>query len=156
MQQQTILKKKKKKKQESGDRLLLVDYECLDDEEKAKRAVSSIENKLMEAMRHHIGKEEAITPFKLFEQVYGFSPKNLDMFTRAYWWNVLKAVLRKMRREGTLFVINRGQILFVLKTQEEADAYKKRIDADIKSLKQTKKNADSWVKNKKWAKLGGN
>jgi hypothetical protein len=61
--------------------------------------------------------------------------------------------MRAMRRDGSLFVINRGRFLFVLKTQEESNAYKTKIDSDIQNLIQCKRNADEWVRLSKWKNL---
>jgi hypothetical protein len=151
MSVQIILKKKRKKQKQ--DKILLMDYECLEDIDKAKLSIETIRKKLMQIMRYHIGRENSINPVQLFEQIYGVSPFKLDTFTRSYWWNIIKSVMRAMRRDGSLFVINRGRFLFVLKTQEESNAYKTKIDSDIQNLIQCKRNADEWVRLSKWKNL---
>jgi hypothetical protein len=149
MSSETILKKRKKKR---GEFLLLTDFECLSDDEIIK-SISNIRLRLRNIFRTHVGENNSITPVDLFEKVYGINPDSLDIFKKTYWWNVLKNVLRQMRSEDTLFVINKGTKLFVLQTEEEAETFKDRVDRDIERMKNIKIKADEWVAERKWKKL---
>ena len=141
--------KKKKKRLESV--LLRTDYECLTQDE-ALRTILEIKKKLREIFKNHIGDENSISPVVLFERVYGVNPLFLDIFKKNYWWNVIKLVIRQLRKDD-LFIINKGSKLFVLKTQEECDMFKKRIDMDILRLENTKRLASEWVRKEKWRSL---
>ena len=143
---QQIQKQKKKKKKKSR---LLINYDCLTREE-AIATINEIRERLKVIFREHIGEEDAITPFDLFEKIYQINPEELDIYKREYWWNILKVVIRQLRSENELFIINKRTKLFVLKNQKEADWYKGVIDRDIKNLKGAKVKADNWVKEEKW------
>jgi len=146
MEQQ--LKKRKKRK----EYLLLTDFECLTNDE-VVNTISEIRVKLKSIFKTHIGQENSITPVELFERVYGINPTMIDIFKRNYWWGILKNVLRQLRREEELFVINKGTKLFVLKTKEESQMFKKKVDSDIKRMEEIKVKADKWVRNRKWSRL---
>lgn len=142
------LKKKKKRK----EFLLLTDFECLTEREIIK-SLHDIRLRLRNIFRKHIGEENSISPVELFEQVYGINPSSLDIFKKTYWWNVLKNVLRQMRSEDTIFVINKGTKLFVLQTVQEAEYFKDKVDRDIERMKSIKIKADEWVESEKWRGL---
>lgn len=143
----TMLKLKRKRTD-----LILMDYDSLSREE-AILTIKEMRELMKKIFRNHIGEEESITPAQLFYEVFRIYPANLDIFKRNYWWNVLKSILRELRKSGELFVINKRVKLFVLKTQEEADWFRSQIDNDIKNLKNIKKKANEWVKKSKWRKL---
>jgi hypothetical protein len=143
-----LFKRKKRRK----ETLLLMDYECLTNEE-VLETIHNIRKKLIRIFQNHIGEENSINPNTLFKYVYGFEPTTLDIYKRTYWWNVLKRCLSGLRKDNTLFVINNGFKLFVLKTQEESNKFKDRLDKDIKNLYNIKYKADDWVRKKKWKKI---
>jgi hypothetical protein len=147
---ETVTKKKKKSKR--GEYLLLTDYECLSDDE-VMSDIHEMRERLKKIFRNHIGEENSITPVELFKQVYGMDSSYLDIFKKNYWWNILKKVLSSLKRDDTLFVINKGTKLFVLKTQEESNMFKEKIDRDVIRMKEMKIKADEWVKKKRWRDL---
>ena len=149
MAQQKQIQKKKKK---SSNIHLLMSYESLSEEE-ILNDLDSIKKKLIQFFSHHIGQENSTDSKAVFEAIYGINPEFIDIFKRAYWWNVLKAVLRDLKHNDRLFVINRGSMLFVLKTKQEANNYKDLTDKHIEQLKINKKKADEWVRKKKYLKL---
>ena len=130
----------------------MVDFECLDREEQVI-TLAEIRKRLIEIFRKHIGLENAINPTEVFMHLYKVNPLNLDIFKRMFWWDIAKRVMRDLRSENELFIINKRTKLFVLKSQEEADAYKNILDKDIKAMKEMKIKADIWVRNKKYLKL---
>lgn len=138
--------RKKTKRQET---LLLTNIESVTEEE-ALMTVKEIAENLIIIFRNHIGEENAIKPVELFENVYGRNPFNMNIFEKEYWWNILKNILRHLRNQDKLFVINKGSKLFVLKTTQEATDFKKKIDLSIVKMQEIKKRADSWTRNKKW------
>lgn len=146
-----MVEQKQRKKRRSTV-LLLNDYNCLSDSEVIK-TLEQIGEKLIKIFKNHIGSENSITPVEVFESIFMVNPSYMDIFKRTYWWNVLKTILRKLRSEEKLFVINRGGKLFVLQTQEEANGFKGKIDRDIERMKELKKKADKWVRNKKWKNI---
>jgi hypothetical protein len=98
----------------------------------------------------HVREENKITPYELFLQVYKRDPTALNIFERQFYWNLITKALHYLRRKGSLFVINKGSYLFVLKTYKESNNFKNRLSATIQALEQTKLNADKWVKEEKY------
>jgi len=140
-----ILEKKKKK-------LLFIDFNQVDREEVIK-TIKEIREKLLKIFRNHIGKENAINPVELFEQIYNVNPFILDIYRREYWYNILKSVIRQLKKENSCFVVITQQKLYVLRTEEELLAYKKKSDNHIKNIEDDKTRANLWIKNKGWEKL---
>ncbi len=100
--------------------------------------------------KSHIGKENAVSPVALFERIIGKNPQYLNIYEKMFYWKWINQMISRMRTSNELFIINEGNKLYVLQTLEEANYYKRRADGAIKGLKHNKKNADLWVKNKKW------
>lgn len=149
MTEQTTQQKKKRKKKEY---LLLTDFDSLTEEE-VLSSLTDMRKKIRDIFKSHIGQGNSISPVELFQQVYGLNPTYLDIFKKNYWWGILKMVLRSLRKDDTLFIINEGTKLYVLQTQEESEKFKRRIDTDIKNLKNIKLKADDWVRHKRWKSL---
>lgn len=132
--------------------LLLTDYNRLSKNE-VIQSVEEIRISLRSLFKYHIGKENSITPFEVFEKVMGISPLSVDMYKRMYWWSVIKSILSLMRRTNELFVINQGRYLYVLQSPQEAKKYGDGISLHIKRLKSLKKNAGIWVQEQKWREI---
>jgi hypothetical protein len=141
-------KEKKKKK----FIVLLTDFNCLTRESIIK-TLYEIRQKIKEIFKNHIGKENAISPYTLFSEVFEINPLTLDIYMRNYWYNVLKRVMIEMRKQKEIFIINNGYSLFVLKTKEEKDSFKKKVNRHIFYLNEIKKNATEWVNQEKWKEL---
>jgi hypothetical protein len=146
---QKIINKKKKRKIDS---VLCIDFSCLDKNQE-RRSYEDIKNKIKEMFRYHIGKENAITPYELFYSIFGINPQMVSIFEREYFWNIIKNIMRELRKTETVFIINTGQKLFVLKSNEELQGYKKKIDRHIEDLKVVKKKAIDWVEKEKWKRI---
>lgn len=144
---EAIIKKRRKRK----DYVLMLSENV--SEEEAYATVEDIRKELVKVFRYHIGEENAITPVNLFIKVYGVNPNEIDVFRRNYMWNVVKTILKQLRNDDTMFVINKGTKLFVLKTEPEKVAFKKRMDRNIEQLKSLKVKADEWVDKKKYSRL---
>lgn len=114
---------------------------------------AQIRIKIKKVMIHHIGIENSINPVDLFVYVYGVRPEELNVYKRNYWWDMIKAVLRQLRRENDLFTIIKGSKIFVLSNDMELEYYIKVSNNHIKSIENLKKNAREWIKKKKWSKL---
>jgi hypothetical protein len=135
----TTIKKKRK--------LLFIDFNQVEREEIIK-TIKEIREKLIKIFRSHIGKENAINPVELFEQVYNVNPFIIDIYKREYWYNILKAVIRQLKKENSCFVVITQQKLYVLHTEEELLAYKKKSDNHIKNIEDDKTRAEKWIKDK--------
>ena len=140
--QKIIIKKKKKKG-------LYISFGSLTQDE-AIQSIHDIRVKLIKVFRSHIGLENAITPVQLFQEVFRVDPDSVNVFQRNYWWGIIERVLRQLRSEETLFVINKRVKLFVLRSQDELTLYKKGVDAHIENLKGMKVKADRWISEEKW------
>jgi hypothetical protein len=148
-QSEQAVSRNKRRKIKMRERLLLTDYECLSRDE-AVLTISEIRQKLTKVFKHHIGKENSISPHDLFVRVFDVNPNEIDVFKRNYWWVIIKKTLASMRGTNDLFVINKGSKLFVLQTREECKEYKERVDRHIHALHRMKENADAWVREKKY------
>jgi hypothetical protein len=143
-----ITKKKKKK----SSTLLLTDFECLSETEIIS-SISDMRKKIKSIFKNHIGQENAISPFHLFYLVYNIDPSTMDFSARYYWWVILKNVLKSLRRDDVLFVINNGHKLYVLKTQEELSKFNDKMNRDVKRIRELKKKATRWVQKKSWRNI---
>ena len=115
---------------------------------------SQIQERLMNHFKFHIGEEEKTTADEIFQIVIGFSPYDVDSFSRFYWWNSIEQVIRQLRREDKCFVIKKHGYYFVLQTEEEAGYYKELCDKAIKRMENAKIRADDWVENEKFSTMG--
>ena len=122
-------------------------------EEKNEETKEEIERRILSYMRDHIGKENAGTPYELFTHVYKKSPKQFDQYKALYNWTVLKKIASLLRTQNRCFIILRSQQVYVLKTEEELQSYKKFADARIDAWKVSKRNANEWVKTQKWRRF---
>ena len=109
-----------------------------------------LKKRLKKIMRKHIGKSNAIESEDLFSLVFELSPYQMNVFEVTYLWNIVKTLIRELRRDNELFIINSVRYLYVLETQEECKHFENRIDATIKALEKTKQNARDWVNGKKY------
>ena len=142
----------KKKKKKTLKALLLMNYDSLDREE-IIATIFEIRKRLKNIFKMHIGEEESISPVELFEEVLRVNPNYFDIYKREFWWNVIKNVMRTLRSDGEVFIINKRSKLFVLKSQKESNEYKKVIDRDISNMGKAKVKADNWVKEEKWRNI---
>lgn len=108
---------------------------------------------IINAMKRHIGKENAIHSKELFFAVFGFEPTPDNFYQSAYLWGVLRKRLHELRRDSRLMIVQTGQKFFVLKTQQELKQFENRIDRTIVGLKQLKERAKSWVEAEKWRNI---
>ena len=145
MEQQQIKKKKRKNS-------LLIGFNSLTDEE-IFLELKDIQSQLKKVFKKHVGEENAISPQELFKEIFQVNPEYIDIFKRKYWWDILKGMLRHLRSEENLFVINKKTKLFVLSNEKECTDFKKIIDRDIESLKSVKIKADKWVRQKKYKNI---
>jgi hypothetical protein len=122
-------------------------------EDDAIKTIAELRESLLKIFKYHIGEANSITPFDLFLQLFSQDPNNMSIFKRNYWWNIVKAVIRNMRSNGTCFIINKRTKLFVLQTMEESKDYKNMIDRDIENMKKIKIKADNWVASEGWKKI---
>lgn len=142
-EQELIIRKKRK--------LLFVDFNQVEQDEVIK-TIKEIREKVKKIFRSHIGRENAINPVDLFAEVYGISPFVIDIFKREYWYNILKAVIRQLRKEDC-FIINNIQNLYVLQSQEELGKFIKKTNQHIDNIQAEQERAKEWVKKQRWKEL---
>jgi hypothetical protein len=123
-------------------------------EDELVMTLKQVEKKLFIIFKKHIGKENSISQYDLFLEVYQIKPEEVEIFKRYFWWNVLKDCLRKLRNEGKLFVVSKQSSgLYVLSTKDELLSYERRIDTIINGLYKVKTKAKKWVNEKRFKKL---
>ena len=98
MIEQIIFKKKKKK-----NALLL--RIANPDEDTIHQDLNEVVKRLFKIFKYHIGKENSISAYDLFVQVFNIDPNSIDVFTRNYMWNVLTSIIKKLRSNEELFFI---------------------------------------------------
>jgi DNA-binding Lrp family transcriptional regulator len=136
-----------------GDgKFLRFSYPCLVKKE-VKRTREQIKSSLIYIFKTYIGRENSISPYELFQNIYMVEPYSLDVWTRAYWWNVIKEEIRSLRNIEELFVVTESSCLYVLKTKGELNAVNNKLNKRIKSINALKKKAKRWVKSESWKKL---
>lgn len=144
--QAKVLNRKRKKKH------LLIRLQNPNEEE-IHQDIDKIETAIFKVFSTHIGKENAITSYDLFKEIYKVYPEEVDVFQRAYLWEIIKNFLMKYRSMESLFVVNNGYSFYVLKTREEASVFKGKADRMIDGLQKQKIKADRWVTEEKWRKI---
>ncbi len=136
-----FLKNKKKKKQNQS--WSHTEVEIIMDEETIKKRLKGL-------FKAHIGAANSISPYQLFEKVYGVSPQECGRFKAEYWYIVLKKVMRAMRMSNELYTTFKGRKVFVLQSQDELAYTQHTIDRHITALKVSRKNAEIWVREAMW------
>ena len=139
-------------KKTRAQQLLITNFNSLSSDE-IIRTLAEIRKQLMQIFRGHIGRANAITPYELFYRIYDIEPEKLDVYKRQYLFNIIKMVIRSMRRSNDLFVIARPFTYFVLQSKDELKSFQENTDRHISYLNQIKANARTWVAKKKWANL---
>lgn len=122
-------------------------------EDDLHKSLSEMKKRIISIFRHAIGKENGLYSTDLFREVYGKEGYSLNVFERAYLWNVLKAMLAQLRANEIVFVVFNGQKFYVLQTEEELKEYEARMDGLIKGIEDTKKKAREWVKKKRYLSI---
>lgn len=105
---------------------------------------------LLEHFKFHVGEDEATDMSEIFQAVIGVNISAIDTLTRFYWEDVVRKVMRALRREDKCFIIQKKGKHFVLKTQDEADYYKNICTSSIDKMEKAKIRADNWVAEGKW------
>lgn len=123
------------------------------DEEEIHRNVDEIESRIQSIFQNHIGSENAISSIELFKKVMKIDPEEITVFERAYLWNLIKAILSRLRGAEVLFVVNDNFNYYVLQTSEELSMFNTRVDNHIRGLKLLKKKAKDWVRKKSWRNI---
>lgn len=122
-------------------------------EKEIRHSIVDIEKTLIKIFKNHIGKENAISSVELFDKVYNIEAQSINVFERAYLWNVLKAILMRLRSTEVLFVVNNSFDFYVLKTNDELKEYEGKVDRLIAGLNDIKAKARKWVSGRKWDNL---
>jgi hypothetical protein len=117
------------------------------------RNLQIIEKRIFNIMSKHIGIENSISSYELFEKVMNTNAEQLNVFERAYLWNVIRAIMSRLRGQEILFVVNSGSNYYILQSKEELKRYHKRVDTSINTLNELKKKASRWVKAQSWRNL---
>lgn len=147
--QRTINKRKKKKKKE----IYILQNVYNNQYEEILDTKTQILYSLKRILKNHIGESNHITPYELFYLVYNIRPDELNIYKRNYWWNVIKGVLRELRRKNECFTIIKGSKIFVLSNNEELNYFIKVTNKHMKALDNLKLNARDWIKKKKYNKI---
>ncbi len=143
---------KKKKNKKQTPQMLLFDYISLNKEQQ-ETILTEIERKLLREAHNIIGIENAILLYDLFIKIYGIESDSIEVYKRIFWYEIIKKCMKRLRRDMKAYFILGRNYAFILKSHEEAVAYKKFLQKDIESLKNSQKNADVWVERKMWRKL---
>lgn len=148
MMQKQVLKRKKRK-----DKNFFLDEDVTSESDIVIMDRETLEKKLMEIFKNHIGFERAVTPVELITKIYKIKYSRETYYKFIALWEDVKKVLRLMGSQQLLMVVYRQHKAFVLKTEEELEYSKMMIDARIQGLRNRKKYEKEWVKKQLWRKL---
>jgi hypothetical protein len=113
-----------------------------------------INDALSELLKNHIGEENAIKIFELFEKFYNVPFEVFDVYKARYLWDIIKKLLKDMRRTNELYtIVKTDSSVYVLKTVEELNEHKTKIERHKNNLERNKQNAIIWVNSQKWRTL---
>lgn len=148
---QTILKKKKL--ETILERLVDIDFSELTQDDRIE-ITEKLRKRLLEIFKFHIGESNAIFSSDLFENIYLEDVSKVDYFKARYLFQLINLMLSKMRMDSSLFVINKhGYKYFVVKTLEEANEFKSRMNRIAKSYIYSGDKCVVYVKKQKWKEL---
>lgn len=111
---------------------------------------------LLTVFKKHIGEENSITKEDLFKKIYEIE---YDVRSPAHYmlWEFVKRSMNKVRRESKCFISSKqnghSTDYFVVKDQEDADYYIKRLTQTIKKMKYMMNRAQKSV-DEKWYREG--
>ena len=101
-------------------------------------------------MRKHIGMENAISSAQLFKKVYQVNPEDVEFYKRYFLWKIILKIMRSMRKENEVYIVNKSDHIFVLKSQDECKQYNNFLEKNIKGLRSSQRRAKAWVDNESW------
>ena len=130
-------KKKDKKKQKQEPETIRITKEL-------------IKARLVNHFKNHIGEEERTSQEEIFQAITGVNTYSVNSFARWYFWDSINKVIRELRRKNLIFIIRKQGHFFVLKSQDEADYFRKVCDKAIEGMENAKTRADDWVEQEKW------
>ena len=107
---------------------------------------------LKEEFREHIGEENKISMDELLSNLFPESD-GWTVWRRYAYCDAIKRCIGVIRRKKNLFIINKNNNFFVLKTQAEAEYFKAILAKDIIGMKKSMIKADEWVAEEKWKHL---
>jgi hypothetical protein len=131
----TLMLKQKKKKKEQEMSIHITQEE--------------IAEKLIKHFQFHIGRAEKTTPLEIFTMVTSLHPKDVDSYSRFYWWEIIQKVMKQLRTKNKCFIIREKGNFFVLKEQDEADYYRNLCKKSIGYQENAIVRADDWVEKEK-------
>lgn len=130
-----------------------IEYLLLTDDEKRKKLKEKLKKRILLLMKKHIGKDNAVSGEDFFTKILEVSPYDLNVFEVSYLWNELRGLIREMRREGSVFIVNGVRKMYVLQSQYELNSFHNRVDTTIRNLERLKDRASDWVKNQGYRRL---
>jgi len=107
---------------------------------------------LKEKFANHIGFENGISLVDLLAELFEES-SDWSIWRKYTYLDIIKKCIGLIRRKHGLFIINKENKFFVLKTQLEADHYKDILYRDIAGMKKSIIKADAWVDQEKWREI---
>lgn len=147
MEQQIQIKKKKR-------RSLNINYKSNVDTENIPSNVFDLRNKLISIFKKHIGSGNGLTGWELLEKIYGVGGlEEMNDYEKFFYFNIIKRIIRVLRKERVMIIVNQKRKFFVLQTINEYQILKNLLERDIKSMEKLKDDAWDWVAQEKWRKL---
>lgn len=112
--------------------------------------IPSIALRVMDVMKNHIGEKQKISREKLFAKLFN---RKLDINKLDHWviWEYIKKSMRYLRVHSNCFIVSHyddKSYYFVLKTEQESEYYKEKLDNLVKRVSSLKKRADKAVEQK--------
>ena len=99
-----------------------------------------------------LGLRNGVTNKSLFMTVLEINPEQVSRMEQKYYWALIKGAICNVRHE--ILIISKGGRYFVAETQDEADHYKEFNDRNIRNCQRANIRADTWIKERKFLRLG--
>lgn len=147
MEQQLKQIKKKKK------RLLTINYKDNIEVEDIPSNIYDLRNKLIKIFRSHIGASKGLTGWELLALIYKEKLEEMNDYERFFYFNIIKRIIRVLRKERLIIVVNQKRKFFTLQTMNEYVNLKSLLDRDIKNMERLKEDAYEWVRLEKWRNI---
>lgn len=134
----------------------------LDSEGEIQYATRFVTERLLQVMKSHIGRENAVTREDLLKKLFRINYYDISELHRFFLLNIMNTAMHRLRKNTKCFITskrNEGTTLFfVVKSDEDANCYSDFATRQIRSLRQMERRAytavrEKWYKDE-WA-LGG-
>lgn len=148
MEQKTKQLKNKKKM-----KILTINYKSNVDVENIQSNIHNLKNKIVTIFKNHVGIENGLSGWELMEKLYGYKLNEMNDYERFYYYNIVKRLIRVLRKDRLMIIVNQKRKFFVLQSMSEYINLRNLLNRDIKNMERLKDDAYNWVRLEKWRNI---